>query len=367
MTGAVAFIFALLLLILVHEFGHFIVARLSGVAVDEFGFGFPPAIRRWQVGKTVLSLNWLPFGGFVRLKGEDGEDQSLDSFGAQPVWKRFSIVAAGVVMNMLLALVLFTAVFTVGAPQDITAGIPNGATVENIRQQVVAVLPESPAAEVLTPGETIVAIDGTAFESVQDLQVYVREHVDQPLSVLVATAQEKTTRIVTITPKELSVAGATTPVVGMGVQLAVIADVQFPIWRAPLIAAETLWSQLSAIGTTLSTALMNLLRGVPSTVDIAGPIGIAAVTGSVVSLGLPTFIQFVALLSLNLAFVNLLPIPALDGGRMAFLIIEAVRRKPVSAIIEARFHRIGFAALLLLLCIVTYADIGHLIRFGNVW
>ncbi|MFA5954616.1 MAG: site-2 protease family protein [Patescibacteria group bacterium] len=365
MTGVVVFILTLFFLVLVHEYGHYAMARLFGVGIEEFGVGFPPAIIRRLRGNTIFSLNWIPLGGFVRIKGEEKSDDAPDSFSVQPAYKRALIIAAGVLMNALVAAVLFSAGFLIGMPQDVTDGAPKGAIVENVSYRVMAVLPESPADGVVIPGESIASLDGHTFVHLQDLQQYVRNHVSVPVSVILKS--ETGERTLTITPTEFKREGVAEPVVGFGVQLSSIGVIRYPWYWAPVEGVRMTWQNFVLIVRTIGGATANLVRGVPAGVDISGPVGIAVVTGNVVHLGLLYLLQFVALLSINLSFVNLLPIPALDGGRLLFILIEVVRRKPVASHIESKIHQVGFSILLLIILLVTFSDISRLASFGHFW
>ncbi|PJE75679.1 RIP metalloprotease RseP [Candidatus Uhrbacteria bacterium CG10_big_fil_rev_8_21_14_0_10_48_11] len=366
MLGVLVFILTLFLLVLVHEYGHYATARFFKVGVEEFGIGFPPAIARWAKGKTVISLNWIPLGGFVRIKGEDENDRSPDSFSVQPVYKRALIIAAGVIMNALVAVALFSIGFGIGMPQDITDGAPAATTVTSATHRVMAVVPDAPADGVIADGDSMVALDGHTFSSLQDLQGYVRAHADQPVAVTIS--KEGTQRTVTLTPTALAIEGTAEPVIGFGVQLSTIGIVRYPWYQAPVEGLKMTGESFVLIVTTLGNALGNLVRGSPAGIDIAGPVGIAVVTGNVVHLGFLYLLQFVALLSINLSFVNLLPLPALDGGRLLFILIEAVRRKPVPSHVESRIHQIGFSFLLLLVLVVTFFDISRLhLAVPHLW
>ena len=343
MLGILAFFLALLILVLIHEYGHFKAARIFGVGVEEFGFGFPPTAYAKKIGETIYSLNWLPLGGFVRIKGEDSQIKSYDSFSAQPVWKRLAIVAAGVVMNLVLAIILFSVGYGIGLPQEIATAAPAGAIVRNLRHEIVAVLPKSPAARVFVPGDEIININGQTFSGRTALQEYIRSHANSDLSV--TYRHQGNAAVVNVRPAPLDLPEAAAPVYGLGIELVTSGTVTYPAYLAPVAATITVAKLFGLIGSTLWGVVHSLVVRAPVGVEVAGPIGIAVLSGQVAELGFVAYLQFIALLSINLAFVNLIPFPALDGGRLLFLVIEGVRRRPVSSSLEMRIHRWGFVIL----------------------
>ena len=360
MIGVLVFIATLLVLVLVHEFGHFAAARLFGVGVEEFGFGFPPAIIKKKFGQTIYSFNWIPLGGFVRIKGEDKIIGEPDSYSSQSPWRRAVIILSGVLMNLLLVVVLFSIGYTVGLPQELGDTPPTGARVRNISHHIAAVMPASPADGVLKAGDVIVSIDEKKFQTLADLQSYIRAHREAELNLAIDRDSELYT--VSIQPALLKVEDG--EVYGVGVSLFTTGVISYPVYRAPLAAAQLTAKLFGIIAVTLGELVAGLFRGAPVPVDIAGPVGIALITTQVVGLGWIFILQFVAVLSLNLAFINLLPFPALDGGRLLFIIIEIIRRRPVSEELEGRVHRWGFTVLIILVMVVTYFDLR---RLGGVF
>ncbi|MDO8621658.1 MAG: M50 family metallopeptidase [bacterium] len=376
MLAIITFIIVLGLLVFVHEAGHFVVAKRAGMGVEEFGFGFPPRIigiqkvdGRWRVmsrkpiadsrkqvaggpTSTIYSLNWVPLGGFVRITGENGGDTNDPrSFSAKPRWQRALVLVAGVAMNVVLAVSLFTAVYLFGAPQ-VLDGLPPGAKVRNQHTAIVGVLKDGPAvAAGFQPGDSVIAIDGQSFVNVLAVQQYIREHTDRSLRITIE--REGDQRVIDVQPALLP--GGT--VTGIGVQLVEVGTVRFP----PHLA---LWYGIRTTGNVMVDilkALGGLFRGLvvdhAVTVDIAGPVGIAVMTGQVVRLGFIHLLQFTAVLSANLALLNVFPFPALDGGRLFLLGIEAIRRRALTRKIENAIHAAGFIVLLLLVVAVTYRDI----------
>ncbi len=356
MLSLLIFIIVLGIIVFVHEFGHFIAAKRSGVRVDEFGFGFPPRIFGVKRGDTIYSLNWIPLGGFVKIKGETGEDRTLpDSFSSKPAWNRAIILLAGVGMNILLAAVLLGIGFGIGVPQ-ITDNLPPSAIIKERSVQIVDVLSEKPAARAgVHAGDTILSVDGREVADADMLRDAVRSGEGDIKLVIRRNHKEQE---LTVTPLVLTETGAR----GIGVQLANVGIVRYPwyiaIPRGFAAAFEYLWIIIVSFGLLLK----NLVIGKGLTADLSGPVGIAVLTGQVARLGFTYLLQFIALLSLNLAVINAVPFPALDGGRFLFLVIEKLRGKPMPKRAENIAHQIGFALLMLLVLAVTYRD---LVRYGG--
>lgn len=377
MLAIITFIIILGLLVFVHEAGHFMVAKRSGMGVEEFGFGFPPRIvgvqkvdGRWRLvpraartqkgDPTVYSLNWIPLGGFVRITGESGSDaDDPRSFAARPRWQRALVLLAGVGMNLVLTVVLFSAVYSLGAPQVID-DLPPGAAVRDRRTAILGVLRDGPAARVgLQAGDTITAIDGEAFADIRGVQQYIGAHGDQDIRVTVdrsGKSQEFTLRPAPLPGVERT---------GIGVQLVEVGNVRFPPHLAVWQSIRTTGFVLGEILRSLGGLVRGLVVDRSVTVDVAGPVGIAVMTGQVVQLGFVHLLQFTAVLSANLALLNVFPFPALDGGRLFLLILETIRRRSLGKKLENAIHAVGFAILLLIVVAVTYRDIATF--GGGIW
>lgn len=346
------FIAVLAVLVLVHEFGHFITARFFGMDVEEFGVGFPPKVFGKKFGKTVYSINLIPLGGFVRIKGEDDPGNvGPGTFSEKSLGARALVVSAGVIMNLLLASVLFSIGFMIGLPQ-VADEVPQNARVRDYSIQVLELVPDFPAAEAgLQIGDAIISIDGTPFEGITHLQTFVDEKGGMEMSVLARRGSEEMTFM--LTPRLNEETGKNI----MGLALVETAVVSYP-WYSALpkgIAATGFYVK------EIFVAFFDLVKGLfvkeAAPVEFSGPVGIAVLTGRVAKLGFVYLLQFTALLSVNLAVINILPIPALDGGRLVFLLIERVRGRGVRPFVEAAIHRMAFILLLLLILIVTIQDI----------
>ncbi|MFA5029436.1 MAG: RIP metalloprotease RseP [Patescibacteria group bacterium] len=375
----VIFVAILSLLVFAHEIGHFFTARKFGIRVDEFGFGLPPRVIglvflsakkkiRFLFGNrelkaeneteqtgTIYSLNLIPVGGFVKIKGENGEAAGdRDSFASKAIWRRVSVLAAGVIMNLFLCALILIIGFIIGLPSAVS-GQMSGAIVSDNNIQVVEVLKGTAAEQAgLKPGDIINGVDGKTFGSIEELQKYLSGRADQLISLKLTRNTESLTKELLVQKYQA--------VTGIGVALVETAIVRYPwylaIWQG--IKATFFW--LVAIILAFASIIKNLVLGQPIGIEVAGPVGIAVMTGQAARLGLVYVLQFTALLSLNLAIINILPFPALDGGRILFLVIEKIRGRAVKQQLENLIHNIGFALLMLLIVFVTYRDI---IRYGG--
>lgn len=350
-----AFIGILLVLVLVHEWGHFFAARKLGVAVEEFGFGFPPRAFGFWRGKTLYSLNWLPLGGFVKLKGEAGQNRESDSFIVQKAWRRTIILVAGVFMNVVLAFVLLSSSFVIGYPTIINGEQLGSA--KDVKVQILTVQEKSPAASAaIQPGDVLDSLDGVKITSLPDAQNYIQA-ATKPIAVGLIRDNE---------PLRVEVTPVATPESNgravLGVGLAQTGIISYPWYEAIWLGAKETVYLLGAILSGFGALLHSLFAEARVPQDLSGPVGIAVLTGKVVNLGWIYVVQFAALLSLNLAIINILPIPALDGGRLLFVIIEKLRGKANDEKTEAIAHQIGFLLLMLLVLAVTYRDLA---RFGG--
>ncbi|MFW0838005.1 MAG: RIP metalloprotease RseP [Candidatus Komeilibacteria bacterium] len=353
----IVFIIVLGLIVLVHELGHFWTARKLGVKVEEFGFGFPPRIFGRKHKGVIYSLNWIPLGGFVKIKGEAGEAKDdPDSFSHQSAGRRTLILSAGVIMNVLFAFVLLTAGFMIGLP-SVVDDLPAGARVDSTHIQIVQVEPDSVAQNLaLQLGDEIVSIDEQQFSSVVAITDYIRNDQDKILALQLKRYGEDLHLTADLTSQDVPV---------LGVYLAKTGLVHYPwyqaIWEGAQATVNVLWQIVYAFYSLLA----GLLSGAGTSLQVAGPVGVAVMTGQMAKLGFVYLLQFAALLSLNLAIINILPFPALDGGRILFVIIEKIRRRPNNEMIEAVIHNIGFFLLIFLMFVVTYKDLAR--YGGRIW
>jgi regulator of sigma E protease len=350
----VSFLLVMSVVVFVHELGHFLVAKRNGIVVEEFGFGYPPRlIKLGERAGTVYSINAIPFGGFVRMRGEDDPTQP-GSFASASKRARTLTLLAGAGMNFLLAIVLL-AVLTV------VTGVPDQTRPGAVVQGVAA---GSPAEQMgLRVGDRIVGADGTPLPTVDDLQRYTASHLGQSVTYEVVrrdSAGAETTLELAITPR-------TNPPPQQGA-----IGIEIDIARRSPKVWEAVWSGIAGTGEVIYLTFQipaTLIReGRPiSDAGFMGPVGIAATTGEVVRSAVAVnsarpVLWFVGLLSIALGITNLLPIPGLDGGRLLFVVVEAVRRKRIEPSQEGVVHLIGFGLLLLLVSIVTVREVTALVN-----
>lgn len=387
MFTIVLFILVLSLVVLVHEAGHFLVAKKSGMKVYEFGWGFPPRaigwyrdpktkkiVRVWGGNKqnlaevsggsdtaeefpaTVYSINWLPLGGFVKIKGENGNDQSPDSFGSKSFWRRLSTIVAGVAMNVVLAAVLLGVGFMIGLPTDMDGfNDPKAIVVEAPAVMIQQISPDSAAAKAgLVVGDKIVTFNGQPVTSADQIISLTKTNGTQPITAGVQ-GKGKALREVTVTPTVVEGSPR------LGVMLANAGVVRYPWYIAIYKGAIAAWFGLINIFIAFYLLIKNLILGNGLLFAVSGPVGVAAAVGESARLGFNYIINTTAMISLSLAAINILPIPALDGGRAFFIIIEKIIGRKLPAKYEQAIHAIGFVALLALIAVVTWRDIAALL------
>lgn len=351
------FIIILGLLILSHEFGHFIVAKKSGVRVHEFGFGFPPRLWEKKVGDTVYSINAIPFGGFVKLEGEDlgevPENLTKDSFIAKPRLVQAAILVAGVFFNLLLAWVLISGGYMFGLPVSVDAA-PAGARLSDERIIVTSVLPGSPAEEAgLLAGDTIEFPDYSLGlpDNSASVQSYISLNKDKEIRVLYTSKTGQKDEIIVV-PREGVVPGKA----AIGIGFDVIGTARLPFFTSFVEGARLTGALTIGTAVGLGQFVVAAFTGQASLEAISGPVGIVGLVGDALSLGVVYLLMLTAIISINLAIINLVPFPALDGGRLLFLLIEALGL-PIKPKVALLLNTFGFVLLLLLMVVVTYSDI----------
>jgi regulator of sigma E protease len=360
MFAVFIFLVVLSVLVLVHEFGHYIAARLCGVKAEEFGYGFPPRITGWKKWGTLWSINWLPLGGFVRLKGEQGEDgHDPDSFLSKNAFQRLFILSAGVLMNWLLAITIFSAGFMVGVPAQ-TEGLPASAIVTEKEVQVSEILRGSAAERAgLQVGDFLVAVDGNLTATVNEAKNALAAAADQQRVLTLNVKRDNQTLTLSATPQYVEDLGRA----GLGVALNDTGIVRFPIPQAIVQGIGVTYAYTKFIVLALAGLIRDLFVERQLSADVSGPVGIAVMSGQIARQGAWPLLSFMGILSINLAVINFLPIPALDGGRAFFILIESLRRKRNNPRFEAALHQIGFITLLVLILLVTIRDLSH---FGGI-
>ncbi len=357
MTTLVSFIIVLGLLIFVHEFGHFLLAKLFGVRVLKFSLGFGPSLAGTKIGETEYVLSAIPLGGYVKMFGENPAEQDVDpadvggSFAAKPVWQRFLIVAGGPVFNLLFAGFLFFVIFSI-----------NGLPVPVDTTKIGAVSEKSPAAEAgLLAGDEILALSGTAIERWEELSERIREGNGEPVIFQVRRNDEVL---------EFSVTPTMSPVnnifneevekrylVGITRAEEVVYE-KISLARAVTAGGEQVWSwiYLTVMG------IVKIIQKVVPASELGGPILIAQLAGKQMEAGWVNFLYFMAVISVNLGVLNLLPIPILDGGHLVFFSVEAILRRPLSIRVMERFQQVGMIMLGALMIFAFYNDIARFFR-----
>ncbi len=356
MIFATIFIFILILglLIFVHEFGHFLAAKKIGCKVEEFGFGFPPRILGKKIGETLYSLNAIPIGGFVRIWGEEGaktkeEQKDPRLFTNKRIWQRFLVLFSGVLMNFILAMVLITLAAVIGMPTVLSGQRIKG-KITNEKIQITEISPHSPAETAeLKVGDTILG-----FTQISDLQAYTEENLGKTITLKIRRGTEE--QEVSITPRTKIPAGEGP----LGVGLVKTGIVRYPWYYAPWVGLKTSVNLTIQMIYLFGLLLKNLIAKGVLIFDISGPVGIAVLTGEAARLGFIYLLQLTVLLTINLAIINILPFPALDGGRLLFLVFEKIKGRKISQKVENIVHNIGFAILIFLMIAVTFNDIYRL-------
>lgn len=356
MVTLLIFIAVISVLVLVHELGHFWVARRAGMRVDEFGFGFPPRLWGIRRGNTLYSINLIPFGGFVRIYGEDGEHRTVPgSFGGGTFGQKVAVIVAGVAMNFLFAVVLLV----LGNFMGLRVGVFDDATAARATDSKVQVLQVAPASPAEAGGlrvldEIIGFRDGRELVRIanpDDVQRFAFDHAGNPVTMVVRRGQAEV-------DVPLALRRPTMPGEGpIGISLAQTGVIRYPwheaLWRGVVSAAQLFWITLAGYGQLFAT----IFTDGKLAADVSGPIGIATLTGQAARVGFNYLLQFVAMISVNLAVLNLMPFPALDGGRLAIVLAEKVRGKTLSRRVEEGINALGFAALIALMVAVTVKDI----------
>lgn len=362
MITLILFLLVLTALVFVHELGHFLAARMFGIRVDEFAIGFPPRIWAKKYKNTEYAINALPIGGYVKIYGENPEDAlSEDNILSKPRWQQLIVLVAGVTFNIIFAWILLSGALMIGTRASVDA-FPQ----KYVRDQsvlITQVSPQSPAAEAgLAVGDQIYTVTGidtvlaTTSLTVANIQRITSEN-GGALIITYKPAKAEEMKSVRVQPRE----GIVENKRAIGISMSEVGTVQTGIFSAFWYGAKQTFFLTINIVVGLFEFFKDIFIGQPNFSEVAGPVGIAGIVGEASRVGLASLITITAVISANLAVINMLPFPALDGGRIIVVLIEAVRRKSLSSKIVNYVNVMGFFLLILLMIIVTFKDIVKLI------
>lgn len=345
----IVFLIVLSILVIVHEFGHFIVARRAGIWVEEFGFGLPPRVFGKKIGETLYSINLLPFGGFVKLHGENTEDSVTNpkrAFITRSPGVKTLIVIAGVIMNFILAVAAFAIVYSF-------SGVPRNTG----KVEVVDARDGSPAATSgVVSKDVIVMVNDRAITKNSEFIEYVDQYKGKEITLQVRRARESQPISLKMTPRE-------NPPEGEGALGVVIVDSEIyfpPLWQRPFVGIYHGFKEALFWGGAVILGFVSIIKNLFSGVfpkDVAGPAGLFVITSEVAKTGILPLINWLGIISVNLAVLNIFPIPALDGGRLLFIGIEKIFGRRVIPKIEAYLHLAGLGILVLFLLAVTFREV----------
>ncbi len=329
MQTALATIFVFFIVVVFHEFGHFIVAKTSGIKVHEFAIGMGPKLFKINKGDTDYTLRLLPIGGYVKMEGEDEHSDDLRSFSRKPIGIRMAVIAAGAIMNFILAIIVFSIYsYSVGVPTT---------TIDKVTEKL-------PAYEAgIRAGDTITSVDNYSVNSWEDIKKFINASDGKEIKVKVLRNE----RELNFTIKPIIEKNDNRLIIGISPKMK----------KSILLSIKNGFENMIMILGLMFQFIFMLFKGKVGSGDISGPVGIVYLVGEAARSGFLYVLYIAGFISINLGFFNLLPIPALDGSRLVFLLIEFVRGKPVNPEREGFIHFIGFVFLILLMLVVAYKDI----------
>lgn len=349
------FIIVLIIVLSTHELGHFVLAKIFGVRVDEFGIGYPPRIWGKKIKDTIYSINWLPFGAFVKILGEDGDKQGdVNSFSSQKPWKRISVLLGGIIVNLVCGMLLLGVGYAIGLPVLVNEDEVD--QVENAGLSILSVSGDSPAELAgVKAGDIVLSVKAGGME-IKDLtptifSEFIKGHLGEEITLTVETTDGILEKSAVARKDPPEGQGA------LGVSIGQVGFVQYGFFKSIWLGIKNGFQVFINTFVVAFYLIKGLLGIGPSIGELVGPIGITALGGQTVKLGLGYLLQFLASISINLAAVNVIPIPALDGGRILFILIEKIKGSPVKAKIENMVHATGFALLIALSVYIAVKDI----------
>lgn len=352
----IIFLLILTVLVFVHELGHFLAAKKSGIRVDEFAIGFPPKLFSWKRGETKYSINLIPFGGFVKIFGENPDDESMQgpdkdrSFINKKRHIQAFVLVAGILMNFIFAFIAFTGSFLLGTAE---VNDQNDGSLF-----ITSVIPDSPAyISGLKEGDRVVKLERgdkvVSSPNPDSLRDFVSVSGDELNVTISRNGKEEN---LSITPKEGNEDGKYL----IGISMANISFNKYSIFESITKGFTTTISVTKDTFFGIINFLYSVITFGADLQSVSGPVGIVNMVGQAKTFGLGFLLSFTGIISVNLAIINLIPFPALDGGRLLFVAIEAIRRKAINPKIQNTFNFIGFALLMILMLVVTYSDIRKL-------
>jgi regulator of sigma E protease len=354
-TIIIAF-FSLIGLVVLHELGHFVLAKKFGVRVEEFGIGYPPRLFGKKFGETLYSLNLLPFGAFIKIPGEIEKVEDKRSFSAQPVGKRALIAFGGVLSFWIMAAILFGIIFGLGT--QVAVSDTDNHNLNDPKVQIAALAADSPAERAgIKAGDTIASLklkmqnSKLKITKVKEVQEFTDLHKGEEIILTIERGKEVFD--ISLVPRVSPPAGEG----AMGVALVRTAIKSYPWYLAPWQGISATANMTLAIAQGYYQAIANVVKGLPSGVQLMGPVGVLHLFTQASQLGINYYLQFVGMIAIYIALFNILPIPAVDGGKLLFLGIEALKRKPVNQKVEQNITTIFFTLLIILMIFVTIKDV----------
>lgn len=359
----IIFILILLVLVLVHEFGHFFSAKRFGIRVDEFGFGFPPKLFGVKKGETEYTFNLLPIGGFVKIFGENPDEENTSgpdssrSFVNKPKYQQAIVLFAGIFANFILAWFLFSIGFISGLPTSVGTE-PKGYTLKDTHLVLVSVLSNSPAELAgLKSGDKIISVqsDKDILENINtdSLKSFIVSHPEKEIKVTYLRGNNQTINETKVIPTK----NIDTGKYSIGISMDQIGTLKLPILRAFWEGLKLNWFVTKDTVLGLFTLIGGALVGKGNLSSVTGPVGMVGIVGNAYQFGFVYLLSFAALISINLAVINLIPFPALDGGRLLFLLIEKIKGSPLNPKFANIANSIGFSLLIIFMIFITYHDI----------
>lgn len=369
MSTTIIFLLVLTVLVFVHELGHFLAARLFKIRVDEFAIGFPPRVASWVWGKTRYAINILPLGGYVKIYGENPDDvRSEDSILSKKRWQQAVVLVAGVAFNVLFAWILLSLSLFLGTKAS--AGAMPEAIVHNPVLTVVMVAPGSPAEKAglksgdeilsITNAQDLLATSSLSIEGAQSIIASAKNSVTFDVRQFTTSTSTgvSTYEVKSITAEPI--AGLVTGKKAIGISMDMVATVKAGFFESFYYGARQTWYLTENVTVGLYDFIKNVVSGNASLKQVSGPVGIAGAVGESAKIGFASLLVMAAVISANLAVINLVPFPALDGGRLVIVIIEGIIRRELPHKIVQWVNAIGFLLLITLMIIVTVKDVSAL-------